>query len=559
MSETARSGVDSEVGWLLDRDQLSISPTRASRIERAQSELFDLAVIGGGIHGVSIAKMAARAGLSVLLLERADYASGTSSRSSKMAHGGLRYLEMFDFKQVFEGIKAREELFERLPNLVTPYKFLIPVKRGDRWFGFKLGVGLKLYDLMARNSQHRHRWIPRAELSFTGFNSNRADLDGCYQYVDGIMNDARIVFDILVSAQSYGCCALNYALVERLEREGDGSVRISWRDLTRDSGALCSRARLVINCAGPWAPLLQAGSPGVPQARYSRGSHLLFSVPWRDPALFLPLAEKGRYYFVWPHATGTMVGTTEREVDSLELDPLPAVDEIQEILTRLKRDLPSSNLDRSTMHYAFAGVRTLPLRSSSKGGAGKGVSQLSRKHRWGFVDGVLTLVGGKWTTFAWTAEEGLRLALEKLGRGDVNVPGALDDLPAGLSRVGAERLSAHIAERFGVSVEAANRVTKRLGRSVTRYFNRKEAWRELPGGLLALELLHAVELEQALGVEDVIRRRLDLEFTPSRGVELAGEVSAVLAGRCDASWLAHSERAWREHLAEVGRRCNPEL
>jgi glycerol-3-phosphate dehydrogenase len=524
------------------------SPLRTERIAGITSEPSDLLVVGGGIHGACIAKLAARAGLRVGLLEMGDYASATSSRSSKMAHGGLRYLEMFDFQQVFEGIKSREELFERCPNLVTPHPFLIPVPRDGYVLRYKLALGLFLYDLLVKNPARRHAWIPKAQLNFSGFNSTRDDLMGCFRYTDGLMNDSRLVIEMIVSAERHGAQCLNYARVEHIRKEQDGLMTVVWRDLLTDQEHI-SRAKIVVNCAGPWAPQLREAND-IHQAlevRYSRGTHLLFSTPWRDPALFLPLPEKGRYYFVWPHPTGTMVGTTEREVDELALDPQPSADEVEEVLGRLKKDLPHSGLSRETLHYAFAGIRTLPMRS-----ARKGVSRLSRKHVWRFSHGVLTLLGGKYTTFAWTAAEGLSRVLHELGRGKQTVD-ALDDLPSVTDSRSSEQLLNQLRDQYGYEGPGVERAVKRLGRMVLRYTEKSEAWTELTGGVLRVELLNAVELEHAETVEDVLRRRLDLEYTPSHGLECLGVVADALAERRGREVVEREQREIVERLRVLHR------
>jgi glycerol-3-phosphate dehydrogenase len=519
--------------------------TRQERVEAATSGVFDIIVIGGGIHGACVAKLAAKAGFRTLLLEARDYASATSSRSSKMAHGGLRYLEMYDFKQVFEGIKAREELFETCPNLVRPEKFLIPIAVGQTFFRYKLGCGLFLYDLMVRSRDRAHRWIPREKLSFHSFNVYRNDLAGCYQYTDGLMNDSRLVFEMIVSAQQHGAVALNYASVREVRRDSRGEMSVGWRDGIADveRQSACS---LVINCAGPWAPMIREGrgetSPvGI---KYSRGSHLLFSVPWKDPSLFLPLEEKGRYYFVWPHPTGTLVGTTEREVSESEIDPQPTSDEVDEILQRLKRDLPGSGLSRSTLHYGFAGVRTLPMRDSRRG-----VSKISRKHVWSSSRGVITLLGGKYTTFAWTATEGLKIAIKELGR-EVPVPSALDDLPH-VATGNFDTLRQEFATKYGKTGPAVERALTRLGGVCRRYRDRADAWRDISPGVLKLEAIHAVEVEHAETIEDVMRRRLDLEFLPSHGSEALDAVCEILSFARGATSLAEQRVAWKERLARL--------
>lgn len=525
----------------------TLVPERSSRICRAMTEVFDIVVVGGGIHGVCVAKMAAQAGLSVLLLERDDYASGTSSRSSKMAHGGLRYLEMCDFEQVYEGIRAREALFEHVPNLVRPERFLIPVSRRDIWFRWKLGVGLAIYDLAVRKQERKHSWIKGTPDIFGGGDT----LAGCYQYTDGLMSDTRLVFDFLTSAHSFGCCALNYAMVEDIREQGDSTVVVHWSDL-REHGSYSTRARLVVNCAGPWSPALHpcGENQEFPQVKYSRGSHLVFSVPWPHPSLFLPLEEKGRYYFVWPHPSGTMVGTTEREVQDLQADPVPSPDEISEVLARVARDLPHAGLTRETLCYVFAGVRTLPLRHEKHG-----VSQLSRKHIWSFSGGVLTLVGGKYTTFAWTATQGLRLALSHLGVDPQTIPDPLAALPSAHSDQERAKICEEILGNRAISVVALNRAVQRLGRLVFCYRDRDEAWHEVFPGVLMLEVLHAIECEQAHSIEDVVRRRLELEATPSHGLEALDAIEAQLSKLISRENLKEQRREFVARMELIDSLC----
>jgi glycerol-3-phosphate dehydrogenase len=241
-----------------------------------------------------------------------------------------------------------------------------------------------------------------------------------------------------------------------------------------------------------------------------------------------------------------MVGTTEREVSQLESDPLPSTDEVEEILARLKKDLPESGLTRESLCYAFAGIRTLPLRSSKRG-----VSQLSRKHLWRYDGGVLTLLGGKYTTFAWTSSEGLLLALQRLGKQGLSVPHALDGLPSSISDSERRQLCQKLAEEHGHRGEGVERAVKRLGRQVLDYLDRADAWREVVPGVLRLEALHAIEVEQSETIEDVLRRRLELEALPSHGVEALSEVKALLTLHKSPELVESQAERWLEHIKKV--------
>ena len=490
-----------------------------------EQSAFDIIVIGGGIHGAAFARIAASGGARTLLLEAADFASGTSSRSSKMAHGGLRYLEMLDFQQVFEGIRAREDLFAELPNLVRPEPFLIPIPHNAWWQRFKLGIGLTIYDLLVRNPARKHSWISKNELISRGYTVGAEPLSGCFQYFDGLMDDARLVTENIISARRAGALTLNYAEVEGVQHPEKGLSTVRWVDHVNGSKHEL-KARLVVNCAGPWAPLFQGGQADnlgasldkpLLRAVYSRGTHLVFNVPWNGPSLFLPMEGKARYYFVWPHFAGTMVGTTERETGSLEVDPMPTHDEVEEILMRLKKDLPDKRLDRKSLIYCFAGVRTLPKRSASKDS-----TRLSRKHIWSLKQGILSLVGGKYTTAVWTAREGFQVAAKHLG---LKMPKAIEPLPGSAAAEQIAKIRSQLAAYDLLDNPSLDRLMERYGKRAEELVPRKDLLSEVAPGCTAAEIRVSTSVEQAITVEDIMRRRLLLEYLPDHGV---GALPAVV-------------------------------
>lgn len=525
--------------------------TREEIVSRLEAEpRCELLVVGGGIHGAALAHFAARAGVRTVLLEAHDYAAATSSRSSKTAHGGLRYLEMLDFRQVWEGIQAREELFRYAPHLVSPQRFLIPIGRGEYWQRIKLKVGLALYSTFSREARRPYRWVPRADFDGVALNPQRADLAGCFEYWDGIMNDTRLVLEHVLAARAHGASALNYARVQSLEPHANG-VRAAWRD-ERSGRSFELEARAVVNCAGPWALDLHPDRRLGIGVRFSRGIHLLFRAPWQDPVLFVPLAEAGRYYFVWPHQFGTMVGTTEREVERPELDPQPWPDEVEEILSRLKRDVPAVNLSRDTLYYAFAGVRTLPFRSERKG-----VAKLSRRHEWVAAGNVLTLLGGKYTTATWSSWEGFTRACALLGR--AVPPYAPPIYPSCVSEEERNQFVEELHARYGLASQVAARLVRRHGLRALDL--PRELYRELESGVSFAEVDLALRYEQVETLEDLVRRRLELEYAPGHGLmsfdALEPMIRAVRPNLdFDAETRAYAHRL--ELLAE-SLRISPEL
>lgn len=363
---------------------------------------YELVVIGGGVHGAAVANYAAQSGINTFLLEKNDFASGASSRSSKMAHGGLRYLEMFDFQQVFESIKCRESLFKNAFEFCKAHPFLIPVKKGDYWFKFKLGLGLKIYDLFLTANSRRHCFVSASALA-NEMKYRDNSLMGMFRYYDGILHDTELVMAHLNQAISHNASIQNYSEVTSLSHNNE-KVVIRYRNLLSNKEEEIT-ARHVINCSGAYSGkiLMQSGMQSWP-LRFSRGSHLIFNIKWDRPAMFLPLKSRARYYFVWPHPSGTMVGTTEREVAEPVDDPQASRDELTEILSNLKCDLPDSDLIAANAHYYFSGLRVLPARSNNN------AALLSRRHVWlRSSNQVLSLFGGKLTSCEVTALQGLKI------------------------------------------------------------------------------------------------------------------------------------------------------
>jgi len=503
----------------------------------------DVLIIGGGIHGATFARLAAFHGLSTVLLERDDYAMATSSRSSKMAHGGLRYLESGDLRQVLEGVKARESLFRSAAHLVKPTPFLIPIRHGEFWKRLKFSLGLTVYDLSVPR-ERRHHWRSSAEL--VGKTSLPLEnLSGAMEYSDGVMNDSRLVLETILAARQEGARCLNYTEVESCTSLGEMVVSFNDR-LTKQAHSL--RAGIVVNCAGPWVPRFGGGAV---RLAYSRGSHLLFNREWIGPALLLPMAESGRYYFVWPHVGGTLVGTTEREVRSPESDPLPAQDEIQEILDRLERDLPGCGLDRSTLYYCFAGIRTLPLRDKP-GSGDRLVWKVSRRHIWSFANGILSLWGGKYTTASWTTQEGLKRVFDLAGRSEAVISLADRKLPgSGLFEESVTEFR-KVCDAQHIDPGAVDQVLLNYG-SLVRNFDLTQAGLDcVPGVTLRAAVRYAVNVEQAQSIEDVLRRRLGLEYQPDHGIAALNMVREELQRAGRGQDLDRQECEYRERIGRIG-------
>jgi glycerol-3-phosphate dehydrogenase len=512
------------------RESLENFPGRRESIKSLTETPVDVLVIGGGIHGAAFAHVASLNGYRTVLIEKADYAQGTSSRSSKMLHGGLRYLEHFDFVQVFEGVKAREDLFKEANHLCKPAQFLLPIKKQDRWFKFKVGIGLKLYELFLTDRKRKHLWVDSSSSYFDAFGEKRHEYAGGFIYSDGIMDDTRLVIDTIAAARQEGAICLNYIEIESITPNPSGSSTIKWRDTLGGLFFGSFEVGGVVNCAGPWIDAV-AQNKSLRSLRstfrLSRGTHLLFNKKWTLPSVILPLQEYGRYYFVWPHPAGTLVGTTEREVGSAQLDTEPSSGEIEEILSNLAKDLPAAGLNRETLSYSFAGVRTLPVDASGKAGS---TGKLSRRHKWFFEGGVLSLVGGKFTTAFRTAFEGLKI-ITKMAELEIRPVSVKGRLLPGAGQIEKETADFRArAKEAGAPADLVERAIARLGTKVNAFIDSSGdlSWfQSVAGVCLRGEIELALRVEQAETLDDLLSRRLGLEFQPGHGLTGIDEIVAI--------------------------------
>lgn len=509
----------------------------------ASGEVFDMIIIGGGRHGAAVAQGAAMNGLKVALLEGGDFAGATSSRLSDIAHGGLRYLKTLDFSQVFQGIKDREQMFRTAHHIVKPHHFDIPIGPHDGWFRAQLAVGLYAYDWFLKNPERGHKWIPSSRMDPEVKRYLGKTHTGAYRYCDGMMKSVRVVMESLCSARENGALTLNYAPVETIDTEGMLKV-LHWRDaLTGEAGNV--RARVVVNCAGPWISQIP-GVGGDIKVRFSQGTHLVFDTPWPHPCMYMPLP-KGRSYFVLPSPAGTVVGTTERELSKSPKDPHPTADEVEEILARLARDLPNSKLNRDTLVFAYAGVRTLPVRKDVKD-----TSKISRKDEW-IRDGVnvFTLSGGKFTTGNSTADKVIKLAYPLLGRRGNPFPVGEIFLPGTIGREERVRtFRAACAER-GVCREITDATIDRLGGLAGYLHDLDPALSTIGSSMLRAEVLYHIRYEQAVTVNDILRIRLRADLPRGNGIALLNDVAGIVARERPGYDADGDVRTYLQHVEET--------
>ncbi|MHB1425354.1 MAG: glycerol-3-phosphate dehydrogenase [Gemmataceae bacterium] len=372
---------------------------------------FDLLILGGGITGAGVALDAVLRGLRVALIDKGDFASGTSSVSSKLAHGGLRYLEYGDFPLVYEALHERGRLLHNAPHLVHPLRFVLPFYEGARVPSWKFRIGLVLYDLLAGSSNiHRSqaRTLPRLRREFPGLRPE--GLRGAAEYFDAQMDDARLCLEVLRTAALQGAVVVNY--VEALSLERTNGVLRGVRALDRRGGReLSIIAKQVLNAAGPWGDAVRrlAGDDSPPLLQPTKGVHVLVPDRGLSAAFLLLHPADGRVFFVLPFFRKTMLGTTdtiwEKSPDALSVAP----EDVEYLLAGFNHYF-APPLSAKDVLGSFAGLRPLIRRRPGQ------PSQLSREFQLHTSpSGLLTAAGGKFTTYRNMAEIITDTVIRRLG------------------------------------------------------------------------------------------------------------------------------------------------
>ncbi|HEY5649272.1 MAG TPA: glycerol-3-phosphate dehydrogenase, partial [Nitrospiria bacterium] len=371
-------------------------------ITKAAAERLDVIIIGGGINGAGVARDAALRGFRVALFEKSDFGSGTSSRSSKLIHGGIRYLEQGRLGLVFEAIHEREILQRIAPHLTRPLPFIFPVYKGSRWPLSFIHIGIFLYDLLAlsRNVQ-AHRMLSPEEAVKTVPGLKKEGLKGAALYYDGQMDDARLTLANILDARSNGAKAWNYTPVTGLIKSESGRIRgVYVRDsLTGEEAAV--RAPVVINAAGPWVDeVCELDVPGkTPKTRGTRGSHIVIPPLTDKHALVIRSGKDNRILFIIPWEGMSLVGTTDID-DSTDPGKIRCPEEDRDYLIReARRFFPGHPIKAGDVISSFAGVRPLVY---SPGGHASLVSRESRITEGN--SGLISITGGKYTTYRKIAE-----------------------------------------------------------------------------------------------------------------------------------------------------------
>ena len=505
------------------------------------TEPVDVLVIGGGITGAAIARDAALRGFRTALVEKGDFGSGTSSASSRLIHGGLRYLEQYAFRLVLEASRERRVLLRIAPHLVRPLPFVFPLYRGARVPPWKLRCGLWLYDLLAafRNVQV-HRWLGRKATLRLEPGLRERGLKAAGLYYDAQTDDARLVLATMRSAAQAGALVANYVEAVSLLKP-DGRVRgATVRDLLNDETRTI-RALIVVNACGPWVDeLRRLDEPGAdPLLRLTKGAHV--AVPRQrlgnTHAITLTSPIDGRVMFVlpWGDAEQSYIGTTDTDEAVSPDDVRATAEDVIYLLRSANAFFPQARLSPNDVVATWAGLRAL-LRSERT----VAPSQVSREHRiTESASGLLTIAGGKLTTHRVMAQELGDLVAARLRALDgrpraPRPPTHRLPLPGG-ETADLEGLTKAAVER-GASEATARHLVGTYGSEAPGVLNLVDRDRALGGRIMAgrpelwAEVVHAVEREMAVRLSDVLVRRLHLFYkTRDQAVPATSAVADRLA------------------------------
>ncbi|KUL49555.1 glycerol-3-phosphate dehydrogenase [Streptomyces sp. NRRL F-4489] len=509
---------------------------RAQALTRMAEHELDLLVVGGGVVGAGTALDAATRGLDTGLVEARDWASGTSSRSSKLIHGGLRYLEMLDFALVREALKERGLLLQRLaPHLVRPVPFLYPLRHRG-WERFYAGSGVALYDGMSVSSGHGrglpvHRHLSRRRALRVAPCLRKDALVGALQYYDAQMDDARYVMTLVRTAAAYGAHCANRARVVGFLREGERVVGARVEDA--EGGVTYEvRARQVVNATGVWTDDTQAliGERGQFHVRASKGIHLVVPKDRIHSTTGLILRTEKSVLFVIPWGRHWIIGTTDTDWDLDKAHPAASSADIDYLLEHVNAVL-ATPLTRDDVEGVYAGLRPLLA------GESDATSKLSREHTVAHpVPGLVVVAGGKYTTYRVMAKDAVDEAVHGL---DARVAECVTENVPLAGAEGYQALwnaRARIAARTGLHVVRVEHLLNRYGALTEELLELVVADPDLGRPLAAAddylraEVVYACTHEGARHLDDVLTRRTRISIeTFDRGTRSAREAAELMA------------------------------
>ncbi len=525
---------------------------------------FDVVIVGAGINGLGIAQDAALRGLRVALLEQEDVCFGVSAWSGRLVHGGLRYLEQYDFLLVRESLSERERLFRLAPHLVRPVPLMIPLYKHNRRPGWMVELGMVTYDALSVGKtppMHRILGKKRAKKRFSGLATE--GLSGAAVFYDGQLELAeRLCVELAVDAKANGAVIALHTRVTAPIVENGVVTGVTYTDtLTGESGEV--RADLVYNAAGPWIDraLSYAGQPAQPRLNGgTKGSHLIvdpFPGAPKD-VVYYESRRDGRLVLVIPWFGRYMIGTTDIRFDE---DPDKArcdIGEVEYLLGEVNALVPEAHLTLDDVLYTFSGVRPLPY-VPDKAESSVPRSHVLHDHAASGLKNLVTVVGGKLTTYRQLAEDAVDDIFARLGRKAPKCPTRNRPLP-GAQVVDLEALRASLTARNVVPAAVVDRLVRFYGSRAVAVLDLAAAQPELAevvepaSNLIGAELVFAVDVDLAQTLADVLARRTLTAFQPDHGWDSMDAIISVLAGHL--GWDEQRRqveldgyRTWLDHLA----------
>ncbi|MGB2526608.1 FAD-dependent oxidoreductase [Flagellimonas sp. SN16] len=513
----------------MKKEQKETTFSRDQLLQKIETEhqVWDILVIGGGATGLGVALDASSRGLKTVLFEQSDFAKGTSSRSTKLAHGGVRYLAQGNIKLVFEALRERGIMLENAPHLVNSLSFIIPSYRW--WEKYFYGIGLKIYDWMAQKFRMGNTsLLKRITVLKQMGNLNPKKLNGGVQYYDGQFDDARLAINLAQTSIEQGGNLLNYMKVNELNKDFNGKVTgVQVTDMETGK-AYSVQAKVVINATGVFVDdILKMDNPDANTLlKVSQGIHLVLPKSFLDSehALMIPATTDGRVLFAVPWHNHLLVGTTDTPLDRHQLEPKPLKQEINFILDTLKDYLEIAPKEKDVLSV-FVGLRPLVLPENKE----VGTKEISRDHKLKVTASkLITITGGKWTTYRKMAEDTVDQAIEvgSLSAGPCQTQ-TLKIHGYTTGKIADGSLEFYGADAIGIAQ------LKRDHPDWNHPLHPKFSF-------TAAEVIWAVRNEMARTVDDILARRLRILFLNARAaIELAPKVAEIMAGEIgkDQEWI----------------------
>ena len=520
---------------------------RQLNIRNLEKEKFDLFIIGGGITGAGVARDAAMRGMKVGLIEASDFASGTSSRSSKLIHGGIRYLENMEFKLVFEALSERQKLFDMAPHLVHPLRFMIPLYEEGRVGMFKMGLGMWAYDALSLfQAPEMHERLSPAETQARMPSLQAQKLLGSYVYSDAYMDDDRLVFETLRSANAAGATCANYVKAVGAEFSADGKLSKVICEDQIGKTKFAVEARHFISTVGPWTDELGTSlfKEWKKILRPTKGVHLTFEKKRLPLGSAVVMGAEKRIVFGIPRHEMVIVGTTDTDFQGSPSDVVAGPEDVEYLLGVIENYFPGAKIKSSDIVASYAGVRPLVQDGASTEG------KTSREHTI-FTEnhGVTFVAGGKYTTYRLMAEQIVKECLRFFPLEDrVRFNRCLTEQPINPLVTTESRQEDHIL------LDLLNKIAHLSPSDAARFVDRhgaeaRKIWQNFgPASYWELEALHAIENTMCLHLVDFYTRRAPLFLSePDHGVSQIGQIAAVFS-RC-LGWNREQLEAEEKNLA----------